>query len=62
MNKQIFVAILQIRRDTGLNVRPGTRSICSRSDEVPEVVALLVADGHHAGSTWAQNQTRIPRP
>jgi len=30
--------------------------------EVPEVVALPVADGHHAYLSWVTSVTRAPRP
>jgi len=30
--------------------------------EVPEVVALPVADGHHAYLEWVSNSTRTPQP
>ena len=54
------MAIPGTRRDAGMNIQPGGRSIYPRSAEIPEVVALPVADGHHAHPAWAQTSTRIP--
>ena len=47
------------RSDAGMNIQAGGRSIYGRRAEVPEVVALAVADGHHAHPAWAQTSTRI---
>ena len=41
-----------------VNVPPGRRSI--HPNEVPEVVALPVADGHHAYLSWVASPTRAP--
>jgi|PlaIllAssembly_1097288.scaffolds.fasta_scaffold195564_2 hypothetical protein len=60
MNRNDLVAIPGTRRDDGLNIQPGGRSIYRRRAAVPEVVALPVADGHHAHPAWAQTSTRIP--
>ena len=54
------MAIPGTRRDDGLNIQAGGRSIYRRRAAVPEVVALPVADGHHAHPAWAQTSTRIP--
>ena len=42
----------------GVNVLPGARSI--GPNEVPEVVALPVADGHHPSLAWVASATRTP--
>lgn len=41
-----------------VNVLAGARSI--PSNEVPEVVALPVADGHHPYLSWVASSTRTP--
>jgi len=41
-----------------VNVPPGRRSI--HPNEVPEVVALPVADGHHPYLSWVASSTRTP--
>jgi uncharacterized protein involved in tolerance to divalent cations len=40
------------------NVPPGLRSI--HPNEVPEMVALPVADGHHPYLSWVASSTRTP--
>jgi hypothetical protein len=50
----------------GVNVVPGQRSIKRCNDtveadeQIPVVVALSVADGHHACLDWVPNMTRTP--
>jgi CutA1 divalent ion tolerance protein len=43
---------------TFVNVPPGLRSI--HPNEVPEMVALPVADGHHPYLSWVASSTRTP--
>ena len=75
MKNNDIQAILDARRDTAtsawagharveeslatcVNVPPDPRSI--HPNEVPEVVALPVADGHHAYLSWVASPTRAP--
>jgi len=45
-------------REAGVNVMRGLRSILC--PEAPAVVALPVADGHHADLEWVASSTRTP--
>ena len=45
-------------RETDVNVVRGLRSILC--PEAPAVVALPVADGHHADLEWVASPTRTP--
>jgi len=45
-------------REAGVNIVSGLRSILC--PEAPAVVALPVADGHHADLEWVASSTRTP--